>query len=79
MTQQQPANYWTYNNGGNMQLTVIGPEIGYHPNAIKTHFVVKPELFDEETKLFENTNVQITTWGQRHLGAPVGTPNFAEE
>ena len=63
MTQQRPANYWTYNNGGNMQLTVIGPEIGYHPNAIKTHLVVKLELLDEETKLFENTNVQITTQG----------------
>ena len=24
-------------------LTVIGPEIGYHTNAIKTHLVVKPD------------------------------------
>ena len=60
-------------------LTVIGLEIGYHSNAIKTHLAVKPKLLDEATKLFENTNVQITTQGQRHLGAAIGTPTFAEE
>ena len=60
-------------------LIVIGLEIGYHPNAIKTHLAVKLKLLDEATKLFENTNVQITTQEQRHLGAAIGTSTFAEE
>ena len=40
---------------------------------------MKPELLDEATKLLENTNVQIPTQGQRHLGASIGTPTFEEE
>ena len=60
-------------------LTELGPSIGYHSNAIKTHFVVKPELLDEAKKLFETTNVQITTHGHRHLGAAIGTSSFEEE
>ena len=40
---------------------------------------MKPELLDEVTKLFENTNVQITTQEQRHLGAVIRTPTFAEK
>ena len=58
--------------------TELGPLIGYHPNAIKTHLVVKPELLDKAIKLFETTNVQITTHGHRHLGAAIGTSSFEE-
>ena len=41
------------------QLLTTGPEFGYHPNANKTHLVVKPELVNEAKKIFENTNVQL--------------------
>ena len=40
--------------------------------------IVKPELADEAKKMFENTNVQISTNGQRHLGAAIGTQEFIE-
>ena len=52
--------------------------MGYFPNASKTHLVIKPELMDEATKIFTNTSTQITTQGQRHLGAAIGTTSFAE-
>ena len=54
-------------------VTTIGPDFGYYPNASKTHLVVKPELVSEAKKMFENTEVQISTNGQRHLGAAIGT------
>ena len=40
--------------------------------------VVKPELIEEAKQIFENTDVQISTNGQRHLGAAIGTREFIE-
>ena len=62
-------------------LAAHGPEIGYLPNTSKTHLqlVVKPELLDKAKKIFENTEVQISSQGQRHLGAAIGTSAFANE
>ena len=59
-------------------VTTIGPDFGYYPNASKTHLVVKPELVSKAKKMFENTEVQISTNGQRHLGAAIGTHEFIE-
>ena len=59
-------------------VTTAGPKFGYYPNARKSHLIVKPELADEAKKMFENTNVQISTNGQRHLGAAIGTQEFIE-
>ena len=59
-------------------ITTIGPDFGYNPNASKTHLVVKPELASEAKRVFENTDVQISTNGQRHLGAAIGTHEFIE-
>ena len=39
---------------------------------------MKPHLIDEAKSMFENTNVQITVDGQRHLGATIGTQEFIE-
>jgi len=52
-------------------ITTIGPYFGYYPNVGKTHLVVKPDLIDEAKSMFENTNVQITVNGQRHLGVAI--------
>ena len=38
----------------------------------------KPEFAREATKIFDNTDVQISTDGQRHLGAAMGTIEFME-
>ena len=56
-----------------------GPLYGYFPNAIKTYLIVKPDFCDAATTLFRDTNVQITCFGQRHLGAAIGTRSFTEE
>ena len=36
----------------------------YHPNAIKTHLIVKEQFFDKAKRLFEGTNVNITVQGK---------------
>lgn len=41
-----------------------------------TYLVVRPELVKEA--MFKNTDVQISTIGQRHVGAVFGT-NMSEE
>ena len=56
-----------------------GPLYGYFPNPAKTHLIVKPDLFDSATALFQGTDIQITCHGQRHLGAAIGTRSFTEE
>ena len=56
------------------QLTTnTGSDFGYYSNARKTHLLLKPEFVDEANRLFERTNIQISTDGQRHLGAALGT------
>ena len=54
-------------------ISTIGPDFGYNPNASKTHLVVKPELISKAKRIFQNTDVQTSTNGQRHLGAAIGT------
>ena len=60
-------------------LTKIGPSFGYYPNVEKTWLLVKEEHFELATTMFQSTGVQITTEGQRLLGAPLGTSKFKDE
>ena len=59
-------------------ILTIGPKFGYFPNARKTFLVVKPALVDEANRLFKDSNVKISTTGQRLLGAALGSLEFAE-
>ena len=61
------------------QLSSYGPAYGYFTNAVKTILIVKPEHLTRAQKLFADTNIQITARGQRHLGAVLGSREFAEE
>ena len=61
------------------QLSAIGPQYGYHPNASKTFLVVKDEYEDEAKTVFGDTNISVTTRGKRHLGAAVGSRDFTTE
>ena len=61
------------------ELIKIGPKFGYHPNAIKTHLVVKEGTEDKAKAIFMETSVNITTRGKRHLGAAIGSSNFCDE
>ena len=44
-------------------LVAQGQGFGYHPNACKTHLIVKEQFFDKAKRLFEGTNVNITMQG----------------
>ena len=59
------------------QLSTIGPHYGYQSNASKTFLVVKDEYEDEAKTMFGDTNISVTTRGKRHLGAAVGSRDFA--
>ena len=48
-------------------------------NATKTILIVKPEHLSQAQTLFDNTSIQITVRGQRHLGAVLGSSEFVEE
>ena len=53
-------NWW--NN-----MTKIGPEYGYFPNASKTWLIVKEEHLEEAKQLFQDTGVKISYDGKSHL------------
>ncbi len=60
-------------------LVDIGPKFGYHPKPEKTVLVVKKQHLSEATRLFQNSGVQLTTEGHRHLGAVIGTDDFKQK
>ncbi len=54
--------------------------VNYHPNPKKTVLIVKNEHELKEAKdLFHSTYIKITTEGERHLGAVVGSHKFWKE
>ena len=61
------------------RLNAEGPKYGYFPNGAKTWLVVKEKEYDEAARIFQTTNVQITTEGRRLLGAALGTATFTED
>ena len=59
-------------------LIAQGQGFGYHPNACKTHLIVKEQFFDKAKRLFEGTNVNITVQGRRHQGVAIGSREYTE-
>ena len=70
-----------YSGAGNIKdlvkwwekLSELGPHFGYFPNAEKSILIVKPEKLSTARELFDNTKLKITSDGQRHLGAVIGS------
>ena len=60
-------------------LAALGQDFGYHPNAIKTHLIVKKQFLNNAKRLFEGTNVNITVQGKRHLGAAIESREYTEK
>ena len=60
-------------------LVSLGPSYGYFVNGQKTWLIVKEAHLEAGRAAFNGTEVQITTVGQRHLGAPLGSSNFVEQ
>ena len=60
-------------------LSSVGPAFGYHANATKTWLLTKEDHVDRAKVLFGDTNVNITTHGHPHLGAPLGSIEFVHQ
>ena len=60
------------------QLCTQGPDFGYDVNAPKSWLIVKPLMVSSASEVFDDTGVQITTEGNCHFGAALGTPSFVE-
>ena len=56
----------------------IGPKFGYTPNAKKSWIIVKEEALQQAKSIFNESGINITTQGKRHLGAPLGTSTFTQ-
>ena len=57
-----------------------GSRFGYLVNNSKSWLILKdPTLLEQASKLFNGTNINITTEGKRHLGAAIGSKEFHEE
>ena len=53
------------------KLTVLGPKYGYIPKASKSYLIVKEDKLGEAMNVFNDSNVNITIEGKRHLGAVI--------
>ena len=57
----------------------FGPAFGYYPKPSKSWLVVKASEFEQAKQIFQGTNINITTSGQKYLGGYVGTDEAVKE
>jgi hypothetical protein len=55
-----------------------GTAYGYFPNAEKSWIIVKEGNLEEAKEIFQNTGINITVEGRRHLGSALGDTAFVE-
>ena len=60
-------------------LSCEGPKYGYHPLATKTILIVKESQKQKAVEVFGDTEVTITTAGERHMGAVIGSESFKQQ
>ena len=62
------------------ELNLAGPKFGYFPKPSKTVLILKDDssLVDRANEIFGDTEIVITTEGERHLGAVIGSNSFRE-
>ena len=57
----------------------MGPRYGYFPKASKTHIIAKSdELKERARELFDGEGLQITSDGERHIGAVLGSESYRD-
>ena len=61
------------------ELEESGPGLSYFPNAKKCWLIVKPCREEVARELFAGTAINVTTEGQKHLGAALGSRSYLEE
>ena len=60
-------------------LCDVGVNSGYHVNRAKIWLILKDSSVESRAKALFGDAVQLTTEGQRHLGAVIGSVAFKEE
>ena len=50
-----------------------------HANTSKTWLVTKEVHLTKASEIFQDTNINITTHGRPHLGAPLGSKDFINQ
>ena len=68
----QLKNWWK-------KLCILGPKFGYYPEASKSWLIVKEKAKQRAFTVFKDTAIKITTEGQRHLGAVIGSSKYKRE
>ena len=56
----------------------MGPKFGYFREGSKPWIIVRENAKERAQTIFDNTKIKVTTDGQRHLGAVIGTANFKQ-
>ena len=59
-------------------LCRLGPKFGYFPEGSKSWIIVRENAKEHAQTIFNKTKMKLTTDGQRHLGAVIGTANFKQ-
>ena len=52
------------------------PKFGYVPEGSKSWLIVKKKVVKKSQSVFKDTNIKITTEGQRRIGGAVGLETF---
>ena len=60
-------------------LNDVGPTIGYLPNTKKCWLITKPDKEETARKVFVGTAVNVSSQGQQHLGAVLGSREYFED
>ena len=60
------------------QLCIVGPKYGYNPQASKTILIVKERFEGKAKAIFGKSWMEISTRGERHMGAVVGSKRFKD-
>ena len=60
-------------------MKVAEPDLGYYPNAGKCWLVTEPDKEETVRSIFEETEINITTEGQKHLAAALGSRSYLEQ
>ena len=54
-------------------LMQIGPNNRYYPQFTKSWLIAKQNKLEEAVRVYGGPDIQISTEGERHLGAVIGT------
>ena len=60
-------------------LSLLGKKYGYLVNGTKSWLIVKSQVLADEAQRIFGEEVNITTDGERHLGAVIGSKDYGDQ